>query len=85
MIQVKTGDRVAIKRGGAFVTDTGREIATKPGQRGVVLRMERRSNSNKKIWAQVDVLSSRGTSLGRVFIPGWWLEPKTVLDDLAEV
>lgn len=84
MIQVKPGDRVAVTREGVFKTPTG-EITVKVGQRGRVLEMASRSHRNKKIWAKVEIFGEKGNVIARINMPGWWLVPRTVLDDLAEV
>lgn len=84
-MKVKAGDRVAIMREGTFKTHTGKEFTTTPGQRGRVVQLESRSAHKKKIWALVEVYDAKGRIIARTHIPGWWLEPKSVLDDLAEV
>jgi hypothetical protein len=83
MIQVKLGDRVTIMKGGTFKTTSG-EITVKSGYRARVLDLRARS-SKKKIWAEVELFGVKGNAIGRICVPGWWLEPRTILDDLAEV
>jgi hypothetical protein len=84
VIKVKVGDRVAIMREGKFKVSSG-VFVTRFGQRGLVLKLESRSNRKKKVWAYVDVYGDGGNSIGRIYVPGWWLEPRSILDDLAEV
>ena len=80
MINVVAGDQVVITKAGQF--GQGARVMVAAGTKGRVVQV---SNGGKKSWAQVEVYGKAGNIIGVFRIPAWWLRPRSVLDDLAEI
>jgi len=75
------GEYATIIKAGKFGAHT-----VKPGDRARVVQYQDRTVSkNRRVWALVDLVGVAGNSYGRINMPLWWLRPRSVLDDLAEI
>jgi len=81
MINVVPGDQVVITKGGEF--GSSNKVVVAAGTKGRVIGIA--SGSGKKRWAQVEVYGKAGNIIGVFRIPAWWLRPRSILDDLAEI
>ena len=77
-----SGEYVTIIKSGEF---DGHKV--KPGDRAKVVTLQDRTTTpnHKRVWAVVDLIGAAGNTHGRVKMPLWWLRPRSVLDDLAEI
>ena len=75
------GEYATIIKAGEF---DGHKV--KPGDRARVVKIDQHySTRNKKFWAFVDLIGAAGNTYARIKVPLWWLRPRSILDDLAEV
>ena len=82
MINVVPGDQVVIIKAGRFLTPAG-EIIIPIGTKGQVYSVA--SGKGKKRWALVEIYADNTKITGRIRMPAWWLRPRSILDDLAEI
>ena len=82
MINVVTGDEVVFIKAGRFGP---KETEIAVGARGRVVSISPPGSRSKKTKAWVQVYGAGGNSIGPFNVPGWWLRPRSVLDDLAEI
>ena len=89
MPKVKPGEYVTFTKGGKFVdfrAGDRRQVIVEPGDRARVIQFTR-THDKKKIWCGVQLFDrgSIGVVIALIDVPSWWLQPRTILDDLAEV
>lgn len=80
------GEYGTFTRGGEFVivdTKKAQKVKIEPGDRGVVVQASRIYNP-KKIWVYVKVYN-HNRKIVTIEAPWWWLKPRSILDDLAEI
>lgn len=83
MTKVVAGEYVTIIKSGVF---NGRRVET--GSKGRVIRIIPGSGSQSmrnKTYAEIFLLGSAGNEVARIQLPSWWLRPRSVLDDFAEI
>lgn len=83
LAKIGPGDYVVVIKPGVFSDQT---IAA--GSRGRVLNIVRGFGSRamkNKSYALVDIQNDDGETTARIRIPVWWLRPRNVLDDLADI
>jgi hypothetical protein len=81
VINVVAGDQVVITREGKF--GKGATVRVAAGTKGRVVSIS--PAGGKKRWSYVEVYGEAGNIIGVFRIPAWWLRPRSVLDDLAEI
>lgn len=83
MVKAVVGDYVTITKAGKF---GGHPV--EPGCKGRVIQLNRGGGSpsmRNKTWAEIDLLDAAGNVVARIELPLWWLQPRSVLDDFADI
>lgn len=81
--KVSEGEYVTIIKSGKFGGHT-----VESGRKGRVIRLISGAGSKSmrnKTWAQIELLGEAGNVVAHIELPAWWLRPRSVLDDFADI
>jgi hypothetical protein len=81
--KIEVGEYVTIIKAGTF---RGRVFES--GSKGRVVRVIKGAGSKSmrnKTYAEIDLLGGGGNVVDRIELPAWWLRPRSVLDDFADI